>query len=155
MIADFDRHHGVVLRQLLVGHGDRMRIGAIEMSGRAEAFSVEDAAIFVKHSSKRLSPWHFTYTSENLADLMNLRGRYSPVWGFLVCGQDGILGLSLDELTSITAIGEAGAAWVRVSRNRKSMYRVSGSLGELPRAKSRGVQAFLTELFPPSVMAAA
>lgn len=155
MIADFDRHHGIVLRQLLIACGKQVRVGAIEMTGRAEAFSIEHAAFYVKHSTKRLSPWHFTFTAENLADLSNLKRDYSPVWGFFVCGQDGVVGLSFDELMSIASIGDGRTAWLRVSRSRKSMYRVSGSLGELPRAKSRGVQGFLTEAFKPVAKTAA
>lgn len=147
MIAELDRYHGVVLRQILVAHGHRMRVGVVDLSGRVDAFCIEEAAFQVKHSSKRLSPWQFTYTTETLAELSELRRTFEPIWVFLVCGQDGVVGLSLKELTSIVQVGEGGTAWVRVSRSRKSMYRVGGALGELSRAKPRGVQAFVEEVF--------
>jgi len=147
VISELDRCHGVVLRQILVAHGHRARVGVVDPSGRVDAFCIEEAAFQVKHSSKRLSPWQFTYTPETLAELAELRRTFDPVWVFLVCGQDGVVGLSLKELTSIVQVGESSTAWVRVSRSRNSMYRVGGTLGELPRAKSRGVQAFLVEAF--------
>ena len=150
MIPELDRYHGVVLRQILVAHRHRVRVGVADLTGRVDAFCIEGAAFQVKHSSKRLSPWQFTYMSENLAELAELRRIFNPVWVFLVCGQDGVVGLSLDELTSIAQVGEGGAASVRVSRSRNSMYRVGGSLGELPRAKPRGVQGFLAEVFEMS-----
>ena len=84
---------------------------------------------------------------ENLEELADLRRAFNPVWTILVCGGDGVVGLSLDELNSIVQVGEAGTAWVRVSRSRNSMYRVGGALGNLPRAKPRGVQPFLGEVF--------
>jgi len=84
---------------------------------------------------------------ENLGELAELRRVFDPVWAILVCGEDGVVGLSLDELNSIVQVGEGGAAWVRVSRSRNSMYRVGGALGDLPRAKPRGVQPFLAEVF--------
>jgi len=147
VIAELDRYQGIVLRQILVAHGDPVRIGVVDLSGRVDAFCFEKAAFQVKHSSKRLSPWQFTYTSENLAELTELRKTYAPVWAFLVCGQDGVVGLSLDDLTSIVELGAEHTAWVRVSRSRNSMYRIAGGLGELPRAMSRGVQSFLAEVF--------
>lgn len=146
MIPELDRYHGVVLRQLLVAHARRVSLGVADVSGRVDTFCFDGAAFQVKHSSKRLSPWQFTYMPENLAELTGLTQTHDPVWVFLVCGQDGVVGLSLQELASIAQLGDGGAAWVRVSRNRKSMYRVSGVLGDLPRAKPRGVQAFLAEV---------
>jgi hypothetical protein len=155
VIAELDRNHGIVLRQMLVEHGSQLRLGVVEATRRVDAFSLEGAAFLVKHSSKRLSPWQFTYTPENIAELTRLSEKYSPVWIFLVCGQDGVVGLSTAELATVAQIGDAGTAWLRVSRSRNSMYRVAGGLGELPRAKSRGVQGFLTEVFrKPGVPAA-
>jgi hypothetical protein len=124
-----------------------VRVGVADLSGRVDAFCIEGAAFQVKHSSKRLSPWQFTYMPENLTELDELRRTFDPVWVFLVCGDDGIVGVSLSDLTSIVRIGDGGAAWIRVTRNRNSMYRVGGALGELPRAKPRGVQEFLAEVF--------
>jgi hypothetical protein len=149
MIPEVDRYQGVVFRQILVAHGQSAKIGVADLSGRVDAFSIEGAAFQIKHSSKRLSPWQFTYLPENLAELAALRESFSPVWVFLVCGVDGVLGVSLEELTAIAQLGEGGAAWVRVSRSRNSMYHVSGALGELPRAKPRGVESFLAEVFKP------
>lgn len=147
MIAELDRYHGVVLRQILVAHRYPVRVGIADLLGRVDAFSIESAAFQVKHCSKRLSPWQFTYLAENLSELAELRRRFEPVWVFLVCGEDGVVGLSLDELSSIAQLGDGGTAWVRVSRSRNSMYRVSGMLGELARAKARGVQGFLADVF--------
>lgn len=143
MIPDLDLYQGAVLRQLLVAQQRRIRIGVADLTGRTDSFFFDRAAFQIKHSSKRLSPWHFTYSTENLAELSTLRRHYNPVWLFLVCGKDGVVGLSLGEFKSITQVGKAGAAWVRVSRSRNSMYRVGGALGDLPRAKARGVQEFL------------
>lgn len=145
MIAEFERYHGVVLRQLLVAHGHRLSLGVANLSGRVDAFCIEGAAFQIKHSAKRLSPWRFTYMAENLEELDKLRRLYEPVWAILVCGEDGVVGISLDELKSIVELDQGGAAWVRVSRDRNSMYRVGGSLGNLPRAKPQGLDPFLAE----------
>lgn len=146
MIAELDRYHGVVLRQILIAAGRRVSIGVADLAGRVDAFCLEGAAFQIKHSSKRLSPWQFTYMAENLNELIALQQMFHPVWVMLVCGTDGVVGLSIDELMSIVQVGDSGAASLRVARSRNSMYRVSGSQGELPRAKRRGVQSFLAEV---------
>ena len=147
MIPELDRYHGVVLRQMLVTHGHCMRVGVADAARRVDAFFVEGAAFQVKHSSKRLSPWHFTYLAEAIDDLLGLAQTFDPVWVFLVCGQDGVVGISLPELTSIVRVDQGRGGWVRVSRKRNAMYRVGGALGELLRAKPRGVHAFLADVF--------
>jgi hypothetical protein len=147
VITELERYHGVVLRQLLVAHGHSVSIGVANLSGRVDAFSIEGGALQIKHSAKRLSPWQFTYMPENLEELIELQRIYDPVWAILVCGGDGVVGLSLDELNSIVGVGDGGAAWIRISRGRNSMYRVRGTLGELARAKPRGVEPFLAEVF--------
>ena len=150
MITELERYHGVVLRQILVTHGNSVSLGVANLSGRVDAFCIEGAAFQIKHSSKRLSPWRFGYMPENLEELAELQRIYDPVWVILVCGEDGVVALSLDEFKSIVEIRGGCAAWVRVSRSRNSMYRVGGARGDLPRAKPRGLEPFLTNVFKPS-----
>lgn len=146
MIADLDRYHGIVLRQLIVSCAGPVTIGVNDGFGRVDAYLFNRAAFQIKHSSKRLSPWQFTYPQDNFDELNSLSSRFSPVWIFLVCGQDGVVGVPLDEVKVILEPGVAGVAWLRVSRGRNSMYRVSGARGTLPRAKPRGVQPFLNSI---------
>jgi hypothetical protein len=147
MIPELDRYHGVVLRQIFVAHRHAVHFGIADLSGRIDAFRIEQAAFQIKHSSKRLSPWQFTYFPEHLAELDELRRTFAPVWVFLVCGQDGVVGLASEELSSVAQVTEGGAAWLRVSRSRNSMFRVKGALGEVPRAIPRGVHGFLARVF--------
>ena len=150
MIAELEKYQGVVLRQILVTHSGRVSLGAVNPAGRVDAYYIENAVFQVKYSSKRLSPWQFTYMAETLDELEKLQRGYNPVWVVLVCGIDGVVGLSLAELHAIAQVGGGGAAWIRVSRSRNSMYRVSGALGSLPQAKPQGLEDFLAEVFKPS-----
>lgn len=146
MIAELERYHGAVLRQILVAHGLPLSIGVIDAGGRVDAFKIDRAAFIIKHSSKRLSPWQFTFTPENLSELLTLKRNFTSVWIFLVCGQDGVVGVSMDELGSLIRLSEERSTWLRVRRSRKGMYRLTGPLGDLGHAKSRGVQTFLAEV---------
>jgi len=129
MISESDRYQGLVLREIIVSCGERVSVKVVNVSGRVDAFAVDGAAFQIKHSGKRLSPWQFTYFPDNLDELAELQSRFNCVWAFLVCGQDGIVGLSITELLSIVQLGAGGAAWVRVRRSRNSMYRVAGTFG--------------------------
>jgi len=145
MISDVERYQGVVLRQIVAAYGGPVRVSVVDRPRRVDAFSIESAAIQIKYSSKRLSPWQFTFLKENMTELAELRGRFDPVWAFFVCGGDGVVGMSHDDLVSIAGVGHGGAAWIRVERGRRSMYRISGSLGDLPHAVKRGVGSFLSD----------
>jgi hypothetical protein len=149
MISDLDRYQGLVLKQLIVACGGPVNIGVANVSGRLDAFTVQGAAFQIKHSSKRLSPWRFTYMPENLEELLELSKKFTPVWAVLVCGQDGVVALSLDELRSIARSEDGHPAWVRVSRGRNSMYRVGGNIGDLGKAKARGIEPFTDVLLKP------
>lgn len=144
MIPELDRYHGVVLRQLLVSCGQCMTIGVADLAGRVDAFSVDRGAMQIKHSSKRLSPWRFTYLPEHVAELSDLSLRFKPVWAVLVCGQDGVVALSQKEVLSI--VSGLRTSWIRVTRDRHAMYRVGGDLGDLPKAKPRGLAPFIEAL---------
>lgn len=146
MISDLDHHQGAVIRQLIVAAAKPLSIGPIITSGRIDSFRIDRGAFQIKHSSKRLSPWQFTYLAENLRELEQLEKQYTPVWAILVCGFDGIVGLSLEELRSITRINDQGNAWIRVRRSKKGMYRVSGSECELDKAKPKGMDAFVSKI---------
>lgn len=121
----------------------RVSVGVANVTGRVDAFAIESSAFHIKHSAKRLSPWRFTFLPDHLEELEHLAREFNPVWIFLVCGVDGVVGISLNELKSILEIGDGGAGWIRASRNRSAMYRVGGGLGDLEYAKPMGVAPFL------------
>ena len=57
-----------------------------------------------------------------------------------------MLALTRAELSLITRDGATGTAFVRVDRDKRSLYRVSGNAGALGAAKPRGLQLLLSAL---------
>ncbi len=143
MIPELDRYQGIVLRQVVASCPEGVRIQPVNVSGRVDAFAVGGAAILVKYSGKRISPWRFTYQSVHVAELVKLCGSFNPVWVMLVCGVDGVVALSSDEILELVGSKPDATSWVRVSRSRNEMFRVAGSLAELQRAIPRGVEPFV------------
>ena len=140
MIADFERYHGVVLRRLVVEASGPILIEKKDEAGRENSYVLNGrVAVHIKHSSKRLTPWSFSFSIEQLREFVTLKRQAESVWLVLVCGPDGVVSLSLDEFVSITGSRPGGVASLRIDRGRREMYRVFGNEGELQNAKPRGV----------------
>ena len=146
MIGEFERYHGAAVRDLIVCAGAPIEIEASDDLGRVNSFLVNKRiAIYLKHSAKRLPPWQFTYFPEHIDELTRLRERADSVWLLNVCGQDGVVAVSLEEFTSINRdVGET--AFVRVDRGRNTMYRVNGNAGKLAKTKRRGLHCVVEQL---------
>lgn len=142
MIPEADRYHGVVLRQLVEAFDVPRRIGTADVGGRLDTYCVDTAAFQVKYSRKRLTPWRFTYDPSQLGELRAVRERYQVVWVFLVCGVDGVVGVSYEELAECVDLHAPASTWLSARRGRNTMYRIAGARGELARAKARGLQSF-------------
>src|SRR5687768_7152751 len=130
MIHSFEQYHGVVLRELVVRAPASLVIAARDDMGRVNSYSINSrVALHIKHSAKRLPPWQFTFNAENLAEIRRLEDIGSSLWLALVCGHDGIVALSGHELREINPPDCETTCFVRVDRDRRTMYRVFGTAG--------------------------
>ena len=147
MIGEFERYHGAAIRDLVVGCGKPVRIEASDDVGRVNTYILNrKIGVYIKHSASRLPPWQFTYGDDNLAEIERLRKRSRSVWLVHVCGQDGFVALTYDEFRSINSVDAETTRFVRVDRDRNTMYRVNGTDGKLGRSKRRGLNAIFEEL---------
>jgi|ERR1044072_1095978 hypothetical protein len=147
MISDFERYHGVALRDLIVCAARPIEISVHDDMGRVNSFLIDGRLVLhIKHSSNRAPPWSFTFTDENVAELERLAGPTRPLWLALVCGRDGVLALSFTEFREINPFWAKATSFVRVDRDKRTMYRVFGTNGRLPAAKPRGMLPLITGL---------
>lgn len=147
MIGEFERYHGAAIRELIVGSGRPLKIEAYDDMGRVNTYRINDTVgVHIKHSAKRLPPWQFTYLDDNLAEIQRVAEQCRKVWLIHVCGQDGIVALSFGEFRSINPAGVETTSFVRVDRDRNTMYRVNGTGGKLARPKRRGLHYVFDEL---------
>ncbi len=146
MISEMVRYQGVAIRELIAASDAPVAIECVDRQGRLDSFRANHGAFHIKYSSKRLSPWQFTLAPEQLGELAELRESYATAWLVLVCGIDGVLGLSYDELAEVIDLASANPVSLRVRRSRNTGYRVSGSRAELRRVKPMGLDALALEL---------
>ncbi|MET3665528.1 hypothetical protein [Caulobacter sp. 1776] len=150
MIGEFERYHGAAIRELIVKANRPLKIETCDDVGRVNSYRINDVlGIHIKHSSKRLPPWQFTYLDENLVEIERLATRCSGVWLIHVCGQDGAVALSLSEFWSVNPRDAETTSFVRVDRDRNTMYRVNGTGGKLSHPKPRGLHYILDALQSP------
>ncbi len=122
--------HGTALVRLAQ---DTRTYGIKRYSGN-NGYLVNDVAyIYLKHSSKRLTPWSFTFLPEHIKEIAEARKRIKKnIYIVLICGTDGICCLDFNELSQVILIGDSsGIKQIRISRSRGEKYGVSGSDGKL------------------------
>lgn len=142
MLDDYEFYQGVVLRQLAVENDYSLSVTfrPFVREGRINAFVVNGrVGVYIKHSSKRMEPWRFTFTIEQAADLLDLEHKFPDSFVVFVCGTDGLVTLSFADLHSIVSFQESENAWVSISRPPRTQYELAGNRGELKNKVSRGI----------------
>ncbi len=86
--------------------------------------------LYIKHSTQKRSPWGFTLTTEERRSI-KARTAGQIAWIGLVCGSDGIAGITYQELVTLLLPGE-GVSRIACRRLHREQYQVSGPAGELP-----------------------
>jgi hypothetical protein len=151
MIKAYEQFHGAVLHELISTVAGPLTIEALKSEGRVNSFLVNKSlGLQIKHCSKRIAPWLFNFTDGSDSDLKLLLQKTKKVWFALVCGQDGVLLISYDEYQALTSKTSTRSRYVRVDRDRGTMYHVTGNVGQLKSAKPRGVSPFTALLDQPS-----
>lgn len=140
MIDEHEKFQGVVLRQIIAAAEGPVVVRPFRIQGRINSFILNDAVgVFIKHSTKRMSPWAFTFHADQISDLRDLEADVPVAYLSFVCGSDGVVTIGVVDFYEISGSDVGEQAWVRITRPRRSMYGISGNRAELLRKVSRGV----------------
>lgn len=150
MIDEYEFYHGAVLRCILVGCKSAVTLKVDNSKGRVNSFVINDkVAIHIKHSKRRLPPWQFTFSRDNVEELVGLDHKYERLFVCLVCDNDGIVVLSPDEFLKITGPSNSEVYGIRIDRTRNTMYSAFGNDGPLDHKLARGVTRIVEAIEPP------
>jgi len=131
VIKEFEFFHGVVFARLLHGSRRLVSIRAFDPQSNA-AYVVDDSiGIYIKHSSKRMTPWRFTFSPEQRREIEQLRASMPKVFVVLVCNDDGLVCLNYAELKAILDDQHETHQWISATRHKREMYLIEGSNGRL------------------------
>lgn len=133
MIKEYEFYHGVMLTKLVHGCSDKVTLKPYPSESNASYILNESIGIYVKHSAKRLTPWRFSFAKDHQDEILEMKNKLGQVFLVLVCGEDGIVTLSFEELKKILDDNHGDVEWISAARNPNQEYTVNGSDGGLGR----------------------
>lgn len=138
MIPDTARYHGSFFSLLF----DKVE-GAVSVQKIAELgsgfFILNDKfPLYLKFSSRRNGPWTFNFFRSHQESVEMLFRQHGECFICLICGKDGVVGLSVDEMRQILDQEFEEQEAVSVSRKINTMYVIKGRNGTLPNRIGRG-----------------
>jgi len=137
MIKEFEFYHGAVLSNLLHNSGKSITVELYPSESNASYVIDKKIGIYIKHSSKRMSPWRFSFSKEHQDEILEMKNKLDEVFSLLVCGEDGIVSLSFDELKKILNETHEPVEWISITRNKNEEYAIKGTDGSLGHKISR------------------
>lgn len=131
MIKEFEFYHGIVFARILHAMQKQISIRSFSSQDNASYIINDKVGIYIKYSTKRLSPWRFSFQKRHQDEILEMKNKFGEVFLLLVCNDDGIVAISFDELKQILNKQHDHVEWISVARGRREMYAVKGSDGEL------------------------
>lgn len=131
MIKEFEFYHGIVFARILHGTNKEVKIRPYPSSDNASYVLNDKIGIYIKYSSKRLTPWRFTFKKEHQDEIELMQKDLKEVFLLLVCNDDGVVCLSSSELKKILDDQHDPIEWITAKRHKREMYSVKGSNGKL------------------------
>jgi len=147
MISEFEFFHGVVFARMLHATQREVSIKPYSISDNAAYIVDGTKGIYIKYSSKRLSPWRFSFQKRHQDIIWEMKKNVGAVFLLLVCNDDGVVVLTFDELKQILDENHETVEWISAARNRRQMYSIKGSDGKL--SFKIGKNEFLNKMFGP------
>jgi hypothetical protein len=131
MINEFEIYHGIAFSRILHGAKAEVSFSSYRDDDNSTYILNGKVGLYIKYSTKRLSPWRFSFTKDQQENFIELREKFKNAFLALVCQKDGVVLLSFDEVRQILDEKIDAVEWISVSRGKGKMYSVKGSDGEL------------------------
>ncbi|HEY1041382.1 MAG TPA: hypothetical protein VGE63_01515 [Candidatus Paceibacterota bacterium] len=131
MIKEFEFFHGLVFARILHGTQRPLSLKPFPSGSNASYIINEKTGIYIKYSSKRMTPWRFSFAKQHQEEIELMKSTLKEVYLLLVCNDDGVVCLNYSELKQILDDQHEAIEWISANRHKREMYTVKGSNGEL------------------------
>ncbi len=131
MINEFKIYHGSALAELLDDGDAAITIKRLSLQNNAIYILNDRVALYVKHSTARITPWRFSFTIEHVQDLVNLMRDYLDTYLVLVCGKDSIGVANPKQIGKLLNLKTPTPSWVSVQTGHNLGLTIEGSNGSL------------------------
>ena len=146
-ISDESLKHGYVISQILlevskskdvsISLADAMTRSGYELSIYSKSKLLKKFGLFIKYSSKRASPWKYSFTLDHQTEIDILYKEYGEVFVVFVNKDDGVACLSHNLLKQILDDNHEEVEWVSIKSQLRKQYSISGKDGRLDKKISR------------------
>ena len=124
MSHEFEFYHGVALCKIIhnVPHATTKLYS--ENSNSSYVLN-KNIGIFIKYSTKRMSPWQFTFTRRHIDELFEMMQNLRAVFLVLVCKDNGVICLNSKEIKALIDNDLNKTQGLLVVRKPREKFRVS------------------------------
>lgn len=130
MTSEFELYHGAALCR--IAHDERTKSICLLNKNSNSSYLVNDEiGIYVKYSTKRMTPWTFTFSPIHIEELLNLEKKADKVFLVFVCKDNGIACLDIEEAKSVLDISLEKNQGVSASRRPREKYKIAGTQGKI------------------------
>ena len=137
MISDAARYHGSFFVSLLDQFQSPVSLQKIPNLGSGYYLLDNRIPICLKLSTRRKGPWTFNFSRTHQKNQENLFQEYGEFFICLICGKDGVVGLSMRELRKVLDDHFEEQECISVRRKLRTMYQIAGKDGVLENRVSR------------------
>jgi len=141
MINEFKAYHGSAFAELIDESTVPITLFRPDLSNNAVYLLNNSIGLFIKHSTKRISPWRFSFQAEHVKNVLKLTQKFEHTFMVLICGRYSIAVLNSQEIEELLPLNSPATSWVSVNSSHNTMLTVEGSSGKLKR-KIRKSQPF-------------
>lgn len=131
MLKEFEFFHGLVFARILHATQRPLSIKQFKSTSNSSYVVNDTIGIYIKYSSKRMTPWRFTFKKEHQDEIGLMKSSLNKLFLLLVCNDDGVVCLSYSELKKILDSQHDPIEWISATRHKRQMYAIKGSNGEL------------------------
>ena len=124
MSHEFEFYHGVALCRI-VHNSPHAAIELYSENGNSSYIVNNNIGIYVKYSTKRMSPWQFTFAKNHCEELFEMIRCLRAVFLVLVCKDNGIVCLSSEEVRVLLDDTHGNSQGLLVSHKPREKFRVS------------------------------
>ena len=130
MIKDFEFYHGAALTRL-IHMKQAVLIKLFPSTNNASYVINEKIGLYLKHSTKRMSPWVFTFKKSQQNEIDKVYKDIGKIVIGLICHDDGVVGLNYDEFKILLKSENENVESIIIYRRPRKEYTVKGSDGKL------------------------
>jgi len=137
MISDTARYHGSFFSLLFEEVSLGVKIERLADLGTGYYLLEGSVPVYLKHSTRRKGPWTFNFFRSHQEAQQTLFETFGECFTCMICGRDGVAGLSMVEFRHVLDGNFEEQECVSVRRRLKTMYQIKGRDGELARRIGR------------------